>query len=142
MRTVLITALMLLLAETAGAFDVGPGVGLAEAPLLLLTGFVGRAPQGVPTLGTETLGVGSRVVTLELTAVRTLNASLTEGRAALRQFDLYTPNIELIGDPSLLERVRQAPEQTKVTLWGYAFTGVQRLLVVQVDFPEPGRPRT
>jgi hypothetical protein len=133
MRSVLLAALALLLARAAGAFDFGPGAGIAEPPLLRLTGFVASAPQGTRTLGTETFGVGSTVVTLQLTAVQTLNASLTEGPAALRQFDLYTPNLELIGEPSLLERVREAPEQTKITLWGYVMTGAQRLLVVQVE---------
>jgi hypothetical protein len=133
MRAVRMAALMLLLAGAARAFDVGPGVGLAEPPLLRLTGFVGSAPQGTRTFGRETFGVGSRVVTLELTAVQTLNASLTEGPAALRQFDLYTPNLELIGEPSLLERVREAPEHSQITLWGYVMTGAQRLLLVQVD---------
>ena len=126
-------AFMLLLARAGDAFDFGPGVGLAEPPLLRLSGFVGSAPQGIRTLGTETFGVRSQIMTLELTAVQILNASLTEGPAALRQFDLYTPNLELIGEPALLERVRTAPGQTEITLWGYVMTGALRLLLVQVD---------
>jgi hypothetical protein len=101
-----VVALVLALtAGTASASDLSSGLGLPQPTLLRLTGFVGGAPQGAATIGTVTLGLDHTVATLDLSEVQTLNGPLTEGRSALRQFDLYSPNILLIGDRTLLRGI-------------------------------------
>jgi hypothetical protein len=121
-----------LAAAPARAFHSGSGVGLPQPTLLRLTGFVRRGPEGAKTLGPITLGIGHTVLRFDLTAVQTLNGPLTEGRAALQQYDLYHPNLLLVGAPRLLREIRTAPPQTKLTVFGYVHAGAWRLLVVAV----------
>lgn len=109
------------------------GAGIPQPPLLRLIGFVGSAPAGMKTLGPITLGIDRSVKTLDLTEVQMLNGPLTEGRAALRQSELYNPNLELIGDRGLLRRISAAADHTKLTLFGYLRSSGRRLLVVQVN---------
>jgi hypothetical protein len=133
LRTIAAAGLLALLcgAGTARAgFNSGAGVG--EPTLLRLTGFIGAPPPGATTLGTVTLGVDHTVATFHLAAVQTLNGALTEGRAALRQTELYNPNLLLAGKADLLRRITSEPPQTKLTLFGY-LSGTRRLVVVQVD---------
>src|SRR5512136_2903381 len=85
--------LALLAGGPVSAEQFGGSAGVPQPLLLRISGFVGRAPQGTPSLGSLTLGVDHRVVTLDLSGVQTLNGPLTEGPAALRQYDLYTPNL-------------------------------------------------
>jgi hypothetical protein len=126
-------ALTLALATgTASALQVGSGAGVPQPPLLRLTGFVGSAPDGVTTLGSVTLGFDQTVATLALAEVQTLNGSLTEGLSALRQYDLYSPNMLLVGDRALLQRISDAPPRARITLYGYV-RGTDRLFVVEVQ---------
>ena len=118
---------------TVSASDLGGGTGLPQPTLLRLTGFIGSAPPGAkPTLGRITLGLDHIVTTLDLSGVQPLNGPLTEGRAALRQFDLYSPNILLVGDRALLGSIGAAPLHSKIAMWGYVMPGARRLLVVAV----------
>jgi len=127
-----------------------PGTGSAEHPqggagppmpiLLRISGFVSSAPAGSQLLGPLTLGVDQAIVTLQLTGVQTLNGPLTEGRAALRQFDLYSPNLLLVGDPKLLAMVRQAPPGTQLTIFGYHHGGDRRLILSNVETGPPPTP--
>lgn len=129
----LATLLTVLASAPLAAEDLGSGAGPPQPVLLRISGFVGRAPTGVPTLGTFTLGVQNSVVTLELSSVQTLNGPLTEGPAALRQFALYDPNLLVVGDRGILRRLTDAVSQTQITLFGYVHQGARRMLVVQVD---------
>jgi len=134
-RSTLATAALTLVltAAPAGAFHFGSGAGLPQPTLLRLTGFVGSAPHGVTTIGAVTLGLDHTVATLDLEGVQILNGSLTEGRSALRAFDLYSPNLLLVGRRDVLRDISGAAEHSKVTLIGYIIPGAQRLLVVEVD---------
>jgi hypothetical protein len=130
---IIATALTMLAAQTYAAEGFrGPSVGTLQPTLIRVTGFVSHAPHGVTTLGSLTLGVGHKVETLQLAGVQTLNAPLTEGPAALRHYWLYNPNILLIGDPRLMDEIRSAPAETKLTLFAYV-EGSNRMLVVRVD---------
>jgi len=115
------------------AAHVGSNAGVLGPLLLRITGFVGSAPDGVPTLGTFTVDVDTTVVTLDLSAVQTLNGPLTEGPSALRQFDLFTPNLLAVGDRSVLRLLIDALPHTQVTLFGYVHPGARRMFVVQVE---------
>ena len=117
----------------ARAFQFGAGGGAPQPILLRLTGFIGSAPAGVQTLGRITFGVDHTVVTFDLSAVQMLNGPLTEGLSALRQLDLYRPNLLLIGEPAILAEIKRAPRDSKLTLFGYEISGSQRWLVVEVD---------
>lgn len=78
-------ALVTLLVSTpVAAAPVGSTAGVLEPLLLRITGFVGGAPDAIPTLGRFVLGIATTVITLDLSAVQTLNGPLTEGTAALR----------------------------------------------------------
>ncbi|HXQ24443.1 MAG TPA: hypothetical protein VN812_22360 [Candidatus Acidoferrales bacterium] len=124
------------------AGDLGGGAGLPQPTLLRLTGFIGSAPQGTPTtLGAVTLGLDHTVTKLDLCDVQTLNGPLTEGRAALRQFDLYSPNILLVGDRALIAGISAAPAHSKISVWGYVMPGARRLLVVDVQSAANSAPR-
>ena len=126
-------ALALVLATPASALQFGAGAGVAQPLLLRISGFVGGAPQSVPTLGRFTLGVGKAIVTLDLSAVQTLNGPLTEGPAALQLFDLYTPNLVAVGEEAVLRGLTGAPLHTQITLFGYIRAGARRMYVVQVE---------
>jgi hypothetical protein len=130
---VIVGALFLLASGTLAAqgLHTGPGVGTLQPTLIRVTGFVSEAPEGVTTLGPLTLGVGPEVKTLALTGVQVLNGPLTEGPAALRHYWLYDPNVLLIGNSRLMEEIRSAPAETKLTLFAY-LEGSNRMLVVQV----------
>jgi hypothetical protein len=129
-----VAALVTLVASTpVAAAHVGSSAGVLEPLLLRVTGFVGGAPDGTPTLGTFTVGVDTTVVTLDLSAVQTLNGPLTEGPAALRQFDLFTPNVLVVGERSLLQQLTDALPHTQITLFGYVHPGARRMFVVQVE---------
>jgi len=129
-----VAALVTLLAFTpVAAAHVGSNAGVLGPLLLRVTGFVGGAPDGTPTLGPFTVDVDSTVVALDLTAVQTLNGPLTEGTAALRQFDLFTPNVLVVGDRALLHLLTDAVPHTQITLFGYVHPGARRMFVVQVE---------
>jgi hypothetical protein len=117
----------------AAAGNLGSGAVVLQPLLLRISGFAGSAPAGIPTLGTFTFGVGNKVVTLDLSAVQTLNGPLTEGPAALRDFELYTPNLLVVGDPALLRSLSDAAPHTQITLFGYVHTGARRMYVVQME---------
>lgn len=119
----------------AVGLEPGPGAGFPLPLLVRITAFVDTAPPGEQTLGPLTVGVDHQVKTLALIAVQMLNGPLTEGRAALRQQSLYHPNFLLIGNPELLQQIRSAPAQSKLTLFGYFRPGSTRMLVVEVDRP-------
>ena len=72
-------------------------------------------------------------MTLDLSAVQTLNGPLTEGPAALRQFDLFSPNLLLVGEPAILRSLADATPHAQVTLFGYLHQGARRMFVVQVE---------
>jgi hypothetical protein len=129
-----IAALVALLASTpVAATSVGSNAGVLAPLLLRITGFVEGPPSGTPTLGTFTVGVDAAVIRLELSAVQTLNGPLTEGPAALRQFDLFTPNLLVVGDPGVLQQLIDAVPHTQITLFGYVHPGARRMFVVQVE---------
>lgn len=129
-----VAALVTLLASPpVAAAHVGSSAGVLGPLLLRITGFVGRVPDGIPTLGTFTVSVDSTVVTLDLSAVQTLNGPLTEGPAALRQFDLFTPNLLVVGDRGLLRQLAAAAPHTQITVFGYVHPGARRMFVVQVE---------
>ncbi len=115
------------------AFQFGPGAGTPQPTLLRLIGFVGSAPDGVETLGSVTVRVDHTMATLALAEVQMLNGPLTEGRAALRQTELYTPNLVLIGSRVLLTNIREAPEHARITVFGYLSGNARRLFVVEVQ---------
>lgn len=129
----LVTLAAVLARLPALAENLGSGAGVLQPLLMRISGFVGGAPEGTPSLGTFTLGVDDRVVTLDLSAVQTLNGPLTEGPAALRQFDLFSPNLLVVGDPEILRTLSDAAPHTQVTLFGYVHPGARRMFVVQVD---------
>jgi len=115
------------------AEQFGGGAGVPQPLLLRISGFIDRAPQGTPSLGSFTLGVGQHVVTLDLSGVQTLNGPLTEGPAALRQYDLYTPNLLLVGSSAMLRNLTDAMPHTPITLFGYVHPGARRMLVVHIE---------
>lgn len=117
----------------AAAGNLGAGPAVLQPLLLRISGFAGGAPAGITTLGTFTFGVDNQVVTLDLSAVQTLNGPLTEGPAALRDFELYSPNLLIVGDPALLRRFADAPPHTQITLFGYVRSGARRMYVVQME---------
>ena len=117
----------------AQAENLGSGAGVLQPLLMRISGFVDSAPAGAPSLGPFTLGVDDTVVLLDLSAVQTLNGPLTEGPAALRQFDLYNPNLLVVGDPGILRNLTGASPHTQVTLFGYVHPGARRMFVVEVD---------
>ena len=117
----------------AAAENLGSGAGVLQPLLFRISGFVGGAPPGIPTLGPFTFGVDHSVVALDLSGVQTLNGPLTEGPAALRQFDLYSPNLLLVGEQDVLRNLTEAAQHTEVTLFGYVHPGARRMFVVQVD---------
>lgn len=121
------------LAAPLAAENLGSGAGVLQPLLLRISGFTGGAPAGTPTLGTFTLGVDKTVVTLDLSGVQTLNGPLTEGPAALRQFDLYTPNLLLVGERAVLRSLTDAAPHTPITLFGYVHPGARRMFVVQIE---------
>jgi hypothetical protein len=126
--------LVALLAFTpVAAAHVGSNAGVFGPLLLRITGFVGAAPDGTATLGRFTVDVDTTVVTLDLSAVQTLNGPLTEGPAALRQFDLFTPNLLVVGERGLLQQLTDALPHTQITLFGYVHPGARRMFVVQVE---------
>ncbi len=134
MRALAATAVATALAaEPARAMGFGAGVGASRPILLRLRGFVGSAPQGVATLRPFTLGIDSTVITLDLADVQTLTGPLTAGRAALHQFDLFNPNLLLVGERALLQHIRGTPPHTQITIFGYVRQGARRLLVVRVE---------
>src|SRR5262249_18517489 len=118
--------------QAVPAFQVGSGSAVPQPTLLRLTGFVGAAPAGVTTLCSVTLGIDDRVTTLDLSAVQTLNGSLTEGPASLRQFELFSPNILLVGEAALLRGITEAPAHAKLVVFGYTRPGARRMMVVDV----------
>jgi hypothetical protein len=120
------------------AESLGSGAAVLQPLLLRISGFTDGAPQGTSTLGSFTLGVDHKVVTLELSAVQTLNGPLTEGSAALGQFDLFHPNLLLVGDRELLRNLAGAMPHTPVTLFGYVHPGARRMYVVQVETGRSG----
>ena len=124
---------MILASAPATAQHLSSGAGVPQPMLLRISGFVGGAPQGALSLGTFTFGVDDKVVAVDLSAVQTLNGPLTEGPAALRQFDLYSPNLLLIGEPDVLRNLTDAAPHAQVTLFGYLHQGARRMFVVQVD---------
>jgi hypothetical protein len=136
-RTVNIFGLATLAGLLAGgplsAEQFGGSAGVPQPLLLRISGFVGRAPQGTPSLGSFTVGVDHQVITLDLSAVQTLNGPLTEGPAALRQYDLYTPNLLLVGNSNLLRSLTDAMPHTLITLFGYVHPGARRMLVVHIE---------
>ena len=117
----------------AAAQHLSSGAGVPQPMLLRISGFVGGAPRGELSLGTFTLGFDDRVIALDLSAVQTLNGPLTEGPAALRQFDLYSPNLLLVGDPDILRKLADAAPHAQITLFGYLHQGARRMFVVQID---------
>ena len=123
----------LLVGGLVSAEQFGGSAGVPQPLLLRISGFVGGAPQGTPSLGSFTLGVDHRVVTLDLSAVQTLNGPLTEGPAALRQYDLYTPNLLLVGDSNLLRQLTDAMPHAPITLFGYVHPGARRMFVVHIE---------
>jgi len=117
----------------AAAQHLSSGAGVPQPLLLRISGFVGGAPRGTLSLGTFTFGFDDRVIALDLSGVQTLNGPLTEGPAALRQFDLYSPNLLLVGDPDILRKLADAAPHAQITLFGYLHQGARRMFVVQVD---------
>ena len=117
----------------ATAQHFSSGAGAPQPMLLRISGFVGGAPRGTPSLGSFTLGVDDKVIPLDLSGVQTLNGPLTEGPAALRQFDLYHPNLLLVGNPDILRKLADAAPHAQITLFGYLHQGARRMFVVQVD---------
>ncbi|HVO24690.1 MAG TPA: hypothetical protein VMW56_13780 [Candidatus Margulisiibacteriota bacterium] len=117
----------------AAAQHLSSGAGVPQPMLLRISGFVGGAPRGTLSLGTFTFGFDDRVIALDLSGVQTLNGPLTEGPAALRQFDLYSPNLLLVGDPDILRKLADAAPHAQITLFGYLHQGARRMFVVQVD---------
>jgi hypothetical protein len=117
----------------AAAQHLGSGAGVPQPTLLRISGFVDGAPSGTLSLGTLTFGVDDKVIALDLSGVQTLNGPLTEGPAALRQFDLYSPNLLLIGNPDILRKLADATPHAQITLFGYLHQGARRMFVVQVD---------
>ncbi len=117
----------------AAAQHLSSGAGLPQPMLLRISGFVGGVPPGTLSLGTFTFGVAGKVIALDLSGVQTLNGPLTEGPAALRQFDLYNPNLLLVGDPDILRKLVVAAPHAQITLFGYLHQGAWRMFVVQVD---------
>jgi len=130
-----IVAILLTLTFSARIVSAGfgEGAGVAQPTFLRLSGYVGGAPPDAKTLGTVTLGIDRTVVKLDLTAVQSAGGSLTEGRAALRQTELYNPNLLLVGPPAVLQTISTAPPHTQLTIFGYLNGNSQRLMVVQVD---------
>jgi len=129
---VLGATMLLLLHGPVCALQFGAGAGVPQPTLLRITGFIGSAPEGVSTLGPVTLGLGNTVATLDVVDVQLLNGPLTEGRSALRHVELYTPNLRLVGAAAVLDGIRQAAPQAKITVFGYLNNGARRLIVVEV----------
>ncbi len=127
------TLASLLVAFPARGETLGSGAGVLAPLLMRISGFVDGAPAHAQSLGAFTLGVDDTVVELELSAVQTLNGPLTEGPAALRQFDLFNPNLLVVGDSEILRKLTDAPPHTQVTLFGYVHPGARRMFVVEVD---------
>jgi hypothetical protein len=133
-RILLLTGLATALAcVPAKAADLGAGAGVPQPLLLRISGFVDGAPEGTLSLGPFALGVGQAVVTLDLSGVQTLNGPLTEGPAALRQFELYTPNLLVVGEPKVLRSLMDAVPHAQITLFGYVHQGARRMFVVDVQ---------
>jgi hypothetical protein len=124
---------VLALVACAGQVSGGPvgGVGEPKQILLELAGFKTSAPPEAKTYGQVTLGHDRATTTLVLTRVQMRNGPVTEGPAALRAYDLYTPNLLLVGDPGLVAQVASAPEQAELTLLGY-LSGSRHLILVEV----------
>lgn len=106
--------------------------GRTQTYLLRLRGYVGNAPSDARVLGSLTVGIDSKGLTLQLTDVQTLNGPVAEGMSVLRPFALHDPNLVFIGEPKLVGQVAEAPVGTYLTIYGY-IVSEQRMLLVEVQ---------
>ena len=137
-RRVLTIAIVVTTVLSQGpAWAIFGTVGRAETCLLRIRGYVGNAPADARVLGPLTVGIDSKRLTLQLTDVQMLNGPVTEGRSVLRAFELYDPNLLFVGDPQLVDQVREAPPGAYLTIFGY-IVGEQRMLLVEIERPGGG----
>lgn len=132
-RAIVATVLTVTFTARIALAGFAPGAGVAQPTLLRISGYVGGAPPDAKTLGAVTLGIDHTVVTFALRAVQSAGGELTEGRAALRQTELYNPNLLVVGPPALLQQISTAPPHAQLTIFGYLNGNSRRLMVVQVD---------